>query len=127
MYMEREGHCRVPQLHKENGFPLGQWANRRRNKESLSELRQQQLDKLGFVWDPLAAAWQEGFRIGGPDPHSSRTTMRRSTSLMGRKHQAALGLLLVPGQAEQPGRAGRDEGTRLVQGQDEPAERFSKA
>jgi superfamily II DNA or RNA helicase len=63
MYKEREGHCRVPQRHKETGFRLGQWAdNRRQNKETLSEARRQQLDDLGFVWDPFETDWAEGFR-----------------------------------------------------------------
>jgi superfamily II DNA or RNA helicase len=54
IYKEREGHCRVPKTHKENGFPLGYWvSNRRQNKQILSEPRRQQLDELGFVWDPL--------------------------------------------------------------------------
>jgi hypothetical protein len=63
IYKEREGHCRVPVTHKENGFPLGQWVgNRRQNKQTLSEARRQQLDELGFVWDPLETDWAEGFR-----------------------------------------------------------------
>jgi hypothetical protein len=57
MYKEREGHCRVPNAHKENGYPLGRWVvNRRQNKESLSEVRQRQLDELGFVWDMRGGA-----------------------------------------------------------------------
>jgi superfamily II DNA or RNA helicase len=59
IYKEREGHCRVPKLHKENGFPLGQWVSSRR-QQPLSEARQQQLDELGFVWNVLDAAWNEG-------------------------------------------------------------------
>jgi Helicase associated domain len=63
IYKEREGHCRVPKPHKEDGFPLGQWVlTRRHNKESLSEVRQQRLDELGFVWDPFQAVWEQGFR-----------------------------------------------------------------
>jgi superfamily II DNA or RNA helicase len=63
IYKEREGHCRVPQLHKENGFPLGLWVNNRRHKEKwLSEVQRQQLDGLGFTWDALDAAWQDGLR-----------------------------------------------------------------
>jgi len=53
IYKEREGHCRVPVTHKENGFPLGYWvSNRRQNKLILSEARRQQLDELGFDWKP---------------------------------------------------------------------------
>jgi superfamily II DNA or RNA helicase len=62
IYKEREGHCRVPQLYKENGFSLGQWVhNWRHSKEALPEARQQQLDELGFVWDPRETDWEEGF------------------------------------------------------------------
>ena len=63
IYKQREGHCRVPRPHKENGFRLGEWVhNRRQDKQSLSEARRQQLDELGFVWDPLETDWAEGFR-----------------------------------------------------------------
>jgi ribosomal protein L7Ae-like RNA K-turn-binding protein len=60
LYKNREGHCRVPQSHKENGFRLGHWVNIQRTNENLSEERRQRLDKLGFVWDALAAAWEAG-------------------------------------------------------------------
>jgi superfamily II DNA or RNA helicase len=60
-YKEREGDCRVPARHKENGYPLGQWVNVQRTNQDLSEERRQRLDKLGFVWDVRAAAWEKGF------------------------------------------------------------------
>jgi hypothetical protein len=63
IYKQREGHCRVPAAHKENGFPLGFWVtNRRQNKQTLSEARRQQLDELGFVWGPFETDWAEGLR-----------------------------------------------------------------
>ena len=62
MYKEREGHCIVPRAHKENGFSLGQWVGKQRHRKTLPEARRQQLDELGFVWDPLQADWAEGFR-----------------------------------------------------------------
>src|SRR5262249_14092792 len=56
------GHCRVTQKHNENGFSLGRWASKQRHKrESLSPERKARLDALGFVWDVLAAQWEEGF------------------------------------------------------------------
>jgi Helicase associated domain len=61
IYKEREGHCRIPRPHKENGFRLGEWAHQRRNKP-LSEARRQQLDELGFFWDPDQMDWAEGLR-----------------------------------------------------------------
>jgi hypothetical protein len=63
IYKEREGHCRLPRTHKENGFRLGEWVhNRRQKKQTLSEVRRQQLDELGFDWDPLETEWAEGLR-----------------------------------------------------------------
>ena len=61
VYREREGHCRVPKDQKENGFRLGQWVGVQRTNETLSKERRQRLDELGFVWDALAADWEEGF------------------------------------------------------------------
>jgi hypothetical protein len=62
-YKQREGHCRVPISHKENGFDLGRWVSRQRgSKNTLPESRGQRLDELGFVWDPFEADWEEGFR-----------------------------------------------------------------
>jgi hypothetical protein len=62
IYKEREGHCRVPAKHMENGFRLGQWVvTRRGNADTLSAPRRQQLDELGFVWDPFETDWAEGF------------------------------------------------------------------
>jgi Helicase associated domain len=65
IYKEREGHCRVPRNHMESGFRLGQWVSRQRqtkDQETLSEARRQQLDELGFIWDPHEADWEEGLR-----------------------------------------------------------------
>jgi hypothetical protein len=62
IYKEREGHCRVPQLHKEGGYRLGQWVGvQRTNKDALSEERRQELSKLGFVWDVPGTAWGKAF------------------------------------------------------------------
>jgi superfamily II DNA or RNA helicase len=63
IYKEREGHCFVPQSHRENGNRLGQWVSvQRSEKDNLSEARRQRLDDLGFVWNALEADWEEGFR-----------------------------------------------------------------
>ena len=60
-YRDRFGHCRVPQDYNENGFPLGRWTGKQRaRKERLSSGQRGRLDDLGFIWDELAASWEEG-------------------------------------------------------------------
>jgi Helicase associated domain len=62
IYKEREGHCRVPQRHEENGFRLGSWVSHQRSKgDTMPVERRQQLDELGFVWDAREATWEDGF------------------------------------------------------------------
>ena len=64
-YKNVNNHCRVPQGYKDiSGFPLGKWVSDQRNKHKkdlLTPERIQRLDDLGFVWDPLAEQWEEGF------------------------------------------------------------------
>ena len=61
-FKDREGHCKVTQKHKEDGFSLGGWVNsQRQSQDSLSPERKLRLDELGFVWNVLAEAWEEGF------------------------------------------------------------------
>jgi Fe2+ transport system protein FeoA/DNA-binding TFAR19-related protein (PDSD5 family) len=66
LFHQREGHCRVPQRYRDSasGLQLGQWAsNQRQAQETVTPERRQRLDTLGFVWDVLAAQWEEGFRL----------------------------------------------------------------
>lgn len=50
-FKAREGHCRVPSLHIENEFKLGQWVTtKRRSKDKMSCRRRSRLNKIGFVW-----------------------------------------------------------------------------
>ena len=49
-FKNREGHCRVPDDHIENGINLG-WVGKQRAKKNLSVERRQSLDALGFVWN----------------------------------------------------------------------------
>jgi len=61
-FQQREGHCRVPERHREQGYRLGQWVGVQRTyKNALSPERQQRLDALGFVWDVPTAKWEEWF------------------------------------------------------------------
>ena len=61
-YERREGHCRVPHKHNEDGLNLGFWIlNQRNNKDQLSQDRLSRLISLGFSWDPHREQWEEGF------------------------------------------------------------------
>ncbi len=67
VFKAREGHCRVPREHIEGTFKLGTWVAAQRKyrdflkKRAMPAERRQRLDAIGFVWDPLEAAWDEGF------------------------------------------------------------------
>ena len=48
--------------HKEGKFNLGNWVSvQRMAKDTLSPERRQRPESIGFIWDPLAADWEEGF------------------------------------------------------------------
>jgi hypothetical protein len=50
-FHKREGHCKVPQKHKEDGLKLGQWISDQRKKRSqLSPKQLTRLNSLGFIW-----------------------------------------------------------------------------
>jgi superfamily II DNA or RNA helicase len=61
IYKEREGHCRVPHLYKEDGFRLGSWVNKQRFNDTMPAERRRKLDEIGFVWDVHEEDWNEGF------------------------------------------------------------------
>jgi hypothetical protein len=61
-FKQREGHCRVVQIHQEDGLNLGSWvAGQRAKRDSLSSEQIERLDQLGFSWDPLEEAWEANF------------------------------------------------------------------
>ena len=61
-FKEANGHCKVPNTLKLDGFNLGNWVGKQRvAKDSLSPERKQKLDDIGFIWDPYTKAWEEGF------------------------------------------------------------------
>jgi Helicase associated domain len=61
-FQARVGHCNVPALHIQGTFKLGRWVSvHRTNRNKMSAERQQRLDAIGFVWDPLEGAWEKGF------------------------------------------------------------------
>ena len=52
-FASREGHCKVPKKHSEDGVKIGAWTDRQRqehNKGKLSQERKKLLDSLGFIW-----------------------------------------------------------------------------
>ena len=81
-YKDREGHCRVPALHKENGLRLGSWVDRQRQtKDRLSAARRQRLDEIGFDWNPHDTYWEIGF------DHLQRYFQREGHCLVPRGHK----------------------------------------
>ena len=67
-YVEEHGDCLVPYSHvTADGFNLGSWVSTQRqaykgSKGGLSAEQVSRLEALGMVWEPLSAAWEEGFR-----------------------------------------------------------------
>ena len=60
-FKELEGHCRVPKHHMANGYGLGGWTSRaRRMKDKLTFTQLNQLNELGFEWNPRGDAWGKG-------------------------------------------------------------------
>jgi hypothetical protein len=64
-FVEREGHARVPALHREGEYRLGQWVRVQRTsfrKGELDSARRKRLERLpGWTWDLRAAAWDDRF------------------------------------------------------------------
>jgi ribosomal protein L7Ae-like RNA K-turn-binding protein len=60
-FNDREGHCRVPCLHKEDEANLGRWVSHQRRLKAKDELesdRQKQLEEIGFEW-MSSATWDK--------------------------------------------------------------------
>jgi superfamily II DNA or RNA helicase len=64
-FARREGHCRMPSGHVEDGFELHVWVVRQRGIHRRGKLgveRVQLLESLpGWTWDPFRDAWDEGY------------------------------------------------------------------
>jgi hypothetical protein len=76
-FKRREGHCRVPALHREGKHQLGYWVSTlRRNKSDIPAERKARLNKIGFVWkaDRGPAFVECGYHL---IPHRA-TTSRQS-------------------------------------------------
>ena len=61
----RERHARVTRGHREDGYPLGSWATTQFPAYRAGRLSPDRIARLkelpGWVWNPLAARWEEGF------------------------------------------------------------------
>ena len=65
-YTAREGHCRVPFLHKEESLNLGTWVGTQRtaNKNGfLSQEKIQRLESIAMVWTAIDPRWEEMFAL----------------------------------------------------------------
>ena len=64
-YIERNGDARVPKSYIVDGYRLGRWVLRQRNKHAKGTLdadRQRRLQEVpGWTWDLRADKWEEGF------------------------------------------------------------------
>ncbi len=62
-YNQEYSDCLVPiGFETADGYKLGGWVSKQRqSRDKLSAERRQRLDNIGFIWDPHAAVWEEGF------------------------------------------------------------------
>ena len=65
-FVTREGHARIPYLHGESDFRLGQWVTVQRHANNTGKLSPERVARLaalpGWSWDPLTDDWEEGLR-----------------------------------------------------------------
>ena len=64
-FAEREGHCRLPTQHRENGINIDSWAMRQRTLFHSAKLKADRVQRLeavtGWSWRPMEDAWEAGF------------------------------------------------------------------
>merc|ERR1712238_407754 len=66
VYKDREGHCNVPAIHKEDGKNLGEWLSNQRQamkKGKLDSGKEKQLEEIGVVWDIRNQQWENYFNL----------------------------------------------------------------
>ena len=65
IYKKKNGHCRVSTNYNATSESnLSRWVLKQRHKRQKNELsrdRIDQLDSLGFIWNPFAQLWDQGF------------------------------------------------------------------
>jgi Fe2+ transport system protein FeoA len=65
-YKDREGHCDVPQSHREDGRKLGVWLNLQRQgkkKGTLDTEKEERLEDIDVVWEALAQRWENMYTL----------------------------------------------------------------
>ena len=65
-FKKREGHCNVPDSHKEDGENLGVWLSTQRKAKKAGKLdmiRKKQLEEVGVVWDMYSHRWEKMFAL----------------------------------------------------------------
>ena len=61
-FKQREGHCLVPNGHKEEKFNLGNWVMQQRvQNEAMLPERKRRLEEEGFSWGIRDERWEEAF------------------------------------------------------------------
>jgi superfamily II DNA or RNA helicase len=64
LFVQREGHARVAQAHKEQGVRLGTWVSGlRTRKTQLTSGQVSRLDQLGFAWNALDARFEQNIAL----------------------------------------------------------------
>ena len=64
IFKKREGHCRVPKGHIEQGYNLYNWTSVQRRYESIMDQRRMaRLNEIGFSWDVTADFWEDAYKI----------------------------------------------------------------
>ncbi len=81
-FVSREGHCRVPARHVEDGVSLGRWLRfQRKNRDRLNAERAQALERLpGWSWDGQDAKWERAYKL------LEEYVRREGTALVPKKH-----------------------------------------
>ena len=64
IFVSQNGHAAVPREHDEDGFPLGAWVVKHRQRQNILSIeRRQELLELGFIFSPHEARWLKSFQL----------------------------------------------------------------
>jgi len=63
-FYEREGHCKVPHAHVEDGIKLGVWFYTQRKLMKKEKLDSRRITRLNdFFWDVVTEEWERNFQL----------------------------------------------------------------